>query len=445
MRKYGNPWIDQFSSISNINAIKAKTEIKLTPLIGLKDSCCEEAADRIKDAWEGTFYPTERDCAIMLEVVQSALSHAKRHHPDSKTHLANAYRESIDFEPYIPMMLMGPAGTGKSSLGKALIRLFPEPSSIIVDSGHGPMSLTPIRSVKAQGQNSVAAVVRLLAPDPSAKIKTSHLYDLCARYQYACGTCCILVDELQFFTQSASANTLLTQLLLGISYVKVPFLVIANYSLVHRLMRRNSEEIQRLIGRPVVLLPDGPTTKDWLGVLGEYQRLVPRAFTFTFRENAVALWSLCAGLKRVLVRLLVLAYRLSRKGGRFSVSWTDVEAAYLHIEFSGYRGNVEALILHGVTSSALAEDMRSPFPLPLSEAEKFNAALRSVRERKVADAALDASLSVSERKAVDSVTQMSRLASNENAPSNIKLKKKSPSKRTAESLKEAGERFRKNA
>lgn len=379
----------------------------------------------------------------MLEVVQAAASHAARHHPDHKTHLARSYQEKIDIEPYVPMLLLGPAGTGKSELGKALLRLFPEPSSIELDPRHGPMPLVAIRSVKAQGRNSVASIVKLLAPDSADKAKLADLYELCARYQYICGVCCVLVDELQFFTQSKDANTLLTQLMLGVSYVKVPYLVIANYSLAHRLMRRNSEELQRLIGRPIVLLPDGPETKDWLAVLNEYQRVVPGIFDFSFSECAAALWSLCVGLKRILVRLLVLAYRKVRHSGRFQATWGDVEYAYSSMEFSGYRTDVEILVLHGMASPALREDLRCPFPIAPSDAEKYHAALRASREEKVAAAALRASINVAERKAVDFVRKVLSGPVDGGSGTRSVLPKTKPKKKTAESIKEAGERFRK--
>lgn len=442
MSQSGNPWVDRFASIATIDAIRKKTRLRVKPLHGLETNMVEEAADRIKDAWEATFYPTDRACQILLDVVQSAASHAARHHPDYKTHLARSYQKEIDIEPYVPMLLWGPAGTGKSELGKALLRLFPEASSVKFPAGHGPMPLVAIRVVKAQGKNSVASIIRPLAPDSAAKIKTSDLYELCARYQYICGVSCILVDELQFFTQSSSANTLLTQLLLGLSYVKVPYLVIANYSLGHRLKRRNSEELQRLLGRPIVLLPDGPETSDWLEVVEEYQRVVPGIFEFSFNKLATALWSLCAGLKRILVRLLILAYRKVRQSGRLQASWVDVEKAYSSMEFAVYRADVEILVLHGIASPALREDLRCPFPIDRSDAEKYHAALRASREEKLAEAAFRASINLAEQKAVDFIKEAFGGAMQSGSDTRFKLPKSKPKKKTAESIKDAGERFR---
>jgi energy-coupling factor transporter ATP-binding protein EcfA2 len=440
-----NPWIDRFCTINNVQAIKEKTRLRVQPLLELKSMMSSEAADRIEDAWKGTFYPTERDCQIMLKVVQAAASHSARHHPDHKTHLARSYRETIDIEPYMPMLLLGPAGTGKSELGKALLRLFPEPTSIEIDSSHGNISLAAIRSVKAQGHNGVASIIHQLAPNSTEKVVLARLYEICARYQYICGTSCILVDELQFFTQSKDANALITQLMLGISYIKVPYLVIANYSLAHRLMRRNSEDLQRLVGRPILLLPDGPETHDWLAVLDEYQLVVPGVFNFQFSKHASDLWSFCVGLKRVLVVLLVLAYRQVRDFGRFQVNFSDVEFAYTSLEFSGYKVDVEKILLHGMTSPALKEDLRCPCPIDPSVTERFNEALRAARDSKVAEAALHASINVTERKAVSFIKKiMSGCNSDESIDAPLTQKKPKRAKFDSKTMKEAGERFRKS-
>jgi len=443
MKTVSNPWVDRFNPILDIEAIREKTRLRVAPLSGLNEMPFEEAADRIKDGWERTYYPTDRNCEILLEVVQTSASHAVRNHPDKKTHLTLVYASSIDTEPYVPMMLLGPSGTGKSELGKALLRLFPKPASIKIDPNHGPFPLIAVSSIVARGLNSIVSVLKQLAPDNDEKVSLENLYQLCARHQYKCGTCCILVDELQFFTQSKSANTLVTQLLLGISYVRIPFLVIANYSLAHRLMRRNSEDLQRLIGRPITLLPDGPSTSDWLTVLNEYQLVVPTVFDFRFSDCALELWSMCAGLKRVLVRLLVLAYRLTRQAGRFHVAFNDVTLAYVSSSFSGYRSDVEALVLHGIGSSALRDDLKCPFPLDQSATEKFNLAAKDAREAKVAEAALDASLTVAERNSTKYIVNTLNSSAGEELPHKVTPKQRSKRETLSpERLNEAGERFR---
>jgi hypothetical protein len=114
------------------------------------------------------------------------------------------------------------------------------------------------------------------------------------------------------------------------------------------------------------------------------------------------------------------------------------------MEFATYRSEVEIIILHGMSSPALREDLRCPFPISPTEAEKFQSALRASREERLAQAAFRSSMSVSERRAADFVNATIN-GHIESRPERLsKTPKKNSKKRTAESIKEAGERFRKS-
>jgi hypothetical protein len=127
------------------------------------------------------------------------------------------------------------------------------------------------------------------------------------------------------------------------------------------------------------------------------------------------------------------------------VTFNDVESAYQSIDFFTFKAEVEALILGGVTSSALSDDLRCPLPLEPSNVDKFNLALREARERKVAAAALDASLNSAERKATELIKKISNRTESAGGLSKSPAPRKSKRiERTAASIKEAGERFRKS-
>ncbi len=80
------------------------------------------------------------------------------------------------------------------------------------------------------------------------KVSQARLPVECARWQRLCGICLLGVDELQFMAASDTATTLITQTMLAIAEVRIPWFVTANYSLARKLLSRPSEAIQRLLG-----------------------------------------------------------------------------------------------------------------------------------------------------------------------------------------------------
>jgi hypothetical protein len=247
---------------------------------------------------------------------------------------------------------------------------------------------------------------------------------------------------LQFLTMSGSANTLIAQALLAFSFVRTPFMVVANYSLGHKLKRRPPEDRQRFLGNVKILLPDGPEENDWLEVLDEYEHAVPGVFAFKFRDEAKPLWSLSAGVNRELVSLLVLAYCQARARGATTVSWEDVDRAYVQADFSDSRADIEALIMQGIGSQDLKESLRCPFPIPLSTSQEYDIHLKAVRAAKVANAALEASMSQSERGAKEFVEKLLNSGQPVKGNNGCDASKVKRTPRTVASMREAGEQFR---
>lgn len=446
MTERANPWAQHFLAVNDIDVIRQRTRVRAAPLCDLERDAPRVACERIRKTLQEIFYPTQRSCEIIQEIVQAGLAHAQLYHADSRAHLARAYLEKLDIEPYVPLLLTGLAGTGKTQIRKAVGRLFADESTVKLDAGHGRVPLVPLRSVAVQSRNRLSLLLQPLASPEvvsgAARVKVADLPAACAHWLYLTGTCMVVVDELQFLTQSRSANTLIAQALLAITYVRTPALVVANYRVGHRLKQRPSEELQRLLGNHIVLLPDPPNSADWFGVLREYQRAVPGVFSFDFVKQADSMWALCAGIKRELVALLILAYAYVRRAGRIEVSWQDVESAYTAPEFSTSRRDIEMLIRHGVGSSALREDLRCPFPIPVEQKESFGKSLKDARDARVAAATLDASLTQPERAAKELVERLG--TPSDPAPmTSPRRSGRRKGQRTAASLKEAGERFRK--
>ena len=385
-----NEWIERYACAGDLQAIRERSRRNAIPLQGLESMSIGIACDAILAELREIFVPTASCCRIISEVLQSALSHAESHYPDRKSFLANAYKADLVFDPQVPIFLTGLAGTGKTQLAKAILRLLGPDRDIHVGHGHGNFPLVAASRIAVEGRLTLASVLRRLT-DPSFSGEHGAL---CGRgldqnstkWQYIIGACLIILDELQFLTQSDKANTVIAKTILRMTFVGPPLLVIGNFSLGHRLLTRRHEERQRLLARPCVLLPDPPASPDWEEVLSEFQKALPDVFAFSFVLRRQQLWTYCAGLKRVLVHLLVLAYRRTRVSGRHVVNWLDIESAYCSSTFSVMRRDVESMIGQAIDGTKLSKDLQCPFDIPKAELESYPESLRECRGRALSEA-----------------------------------------------------------
>ncbi len=148
-------------------------------------------------------------------------------------------------------------------------------------------------------------------------------------------------------------------------------------------------------------------------------------YSFNLVNHEEKLWSYCAGLKRVLIKLLVKSYELVRKQGAFLVTELDVEKAYLSLGFSVDRGDVELIISSGSAGPAGRLDLTPPFAIPLTVKEEYERGLKKARATRVMEAAIDASLTLQERKALGSIKEQDSIESRNPLPAKQKVNRSS--------------------
>lgn len=447
--KVGNPWVDRYERLISLEEIRRRARKPGRPVEVLSADPIEVACDRLLQAFKSAFYPTTRCCEIIRDEIERALAHALAAYPDKSTMLQRCYEEHPrkDIDPYVPACWTGLAGTGKTELERGLARVLSEIGTVKLGAEHGLFPMISYIPVSIRGTKSVSRALRpLAAPEianGSTRVAEADIPLECARWLFKTGVCDFGVDELQFMTQSANATTLVTKTLLAFSEIRVPWHFVSNYSWCWRLMRRPQEATQRLLGWPVVLMPDPPQSEDWLNVLAAWEVVAGKYFSFKFPDFALALWIFCAGLKRELVKLLVHSYRICRRRGGLQVEWTDVEMAYASLEYCASRQDIELLIAHAAQGGDLKEDLRCPFfggAIAVSQQQYFNS-LQAARAGKVAVAARDASMNDDERKAAKAIQSRAEPTKVKPLATVTKMPRK---KRTLESLQEAGRLFKKN-
>jgi hypothetical protein len=268
------------------------------------------------------------------------------------------------------------------------------------------------------------------------------LTDRTERRAHRDGISLLTADECQFFTQSANANTAISKALLLLGSLGVPFIFCSNYSLGHKLKDRPQEERQRLLCSPIVLLPDHHESEDWRDYLAECKRVAGDWLDIDVINDAASIHHYSFGLKRLVVRLIVIAYRHMAESGEKKIKLAQIQRAYLSTDYSVNRVDVETLIRISInsTTSAKEKHLLCPFDLPPTVQAALSEQSRKARDALVTKRYVESSMTAEERSASNIAKKKDIDADNAVPP-----KPKSPTRRktvlTQESLRAGFDSF----
>lgn len=440
-----NPWEDQYACIDSPQTIRDRITLRPSPLLDLIEAPTETAVQLLNSGLRASYTPNSAEISFIQMQIGSARAHARLRYVDQKMFARSAFASKFTPEPATPYMLCGQAGVGKSALASAMTRLFEPSKSLQISHFNGSWELLPIQVISVQGAQSLSDILRRFSdhgePEPGKRsAQVSVLLSQCARRLYQSGCCKLAFDEFQFVSLSSSANTLVTKILLGLTFLGVPFFFVCNFSLVHRLLSRNTEEIQRLLSKVVVLEPDLPDSQDWENHLREYQRVAGEALAFDLPTEGTAIWNMTAGLKRNLIMLLTAAYRFSRQNGREKMGLMDLKGAYASPVYAAQRRDIELLIRQAIEGRPSRKDLWSPISNLSSGKPHYRDALRSARDTAVAGATTKAALTANERRAAKQIEKDDILYQVSSAPS-VDKKSRQKGGQSAASLVEAANLF----
>jgi hypothetical protein len=306
----------------------------------------------------------------------------------------------------------------------AFKRIQPQPESLHVDDNH---SLFPLESSWIRQLKDCKSPQRLPALLSGTDVSGKSKLEFARKRAFRDGVAFLGVDEFQFATQSSSANTLVTQMLFSASHIGLPFVFAANFSLVHKLLRRPQEDRQRLLSNPKVLWPDPPTSDDRIKTLELYRTINPDVLTFDAVNDSHAIYLYSAGIKRLERILLVEGYRIAReRGGRNAkVGLKEIEEAYHSVSFTSNRRDVEDITRQSIQNSKISgrDDIWCPFDLPKPAQSNRSTPFAEKRAERVAEAAIQASFTRSEREAYEALSKSERKKEGRV----VKLRAKAPS------------------
>lgn len=404
-----NVWLDRFSRLYSDEEIIRRTRVDPKPLLNHGNLEVELATNLIKAEMENIFIPTKQALAILRKLVGIAHAHSIKWYSNPRQFISGCYQEEDTplTKFHQGVCFTGYAGCGKSEILKALAKLLAEQHTAIADHNHPPFNLKSHLGVTLQTKTTPTELLKALIPGDKQSVGIENKTDLLKRMRrlaYRDAVSILSVDEFQFATQSNEANSLATSLLLTMGLIGIPFVYAANFSLVGRLLKRNQEDIQRLLGSSIVLLPDPPGSDDWMKTLEALKKVAPDVFTFDPKGDMHQIYGYTAGIKRVLVELLALAYGIARRN-KSTVTLFEIAVAYESSDFYPNRRDVEVIMRQNVTGHREKNsndknerfDLWCPIEIPKDAALKFKQFAEEQRMRAVSLEALRAGMSKQER------------------------------------------------
>ena len=352
-----SPWAQRFGEVSD-EALRRRLRVPAERLLGLNLVSPEVAVDRIRTALKCVVSPTEQMLRILRTLLDRARAYCLRSYPDAAAVLRLMYGSKVPAaDDGVVTCVTGLSGAGKSVLLDLFCRLLSE-RPVIDITGHASLELQSWWRLQVLDGATFAQMVTPQFRHPDT-ISPSRVLAHAVTEAAAQGVATILADEFQFITGSA-ANTHLTKLLLRLSQVGPPVVFACNYSMVHALLRRPQQDRDRLLATPIILLPE-PMGVDWIQTVADCLEVAAEFELLQGPVTAALLHRYAFGNKRGLRRLLCLSYLQMRRENETQVSRDHLRRAYLSVEYTSTRHDVEQLIQNALDPQKLPLNLRCPF------------------------------------------------------------------------------------
>lgn len=402
------PRVEQYTLPTQDADLDALIAIPATPvvLLGLDP---EDASKTLETALQAMFLPDKQTRAVLRHMVSIARAHARAHMDTDEKYLAGLYAKDPWGTSRSPAIcLTGPAGVGKTKILSALARALPGGGRRFSVERHANIPLVSAWGMTLAKGDGLNELLRAHVEPPSSDTsqgkdwKIPDLLKAAQRVSWRGASCLNFIDEFQWISAGANSSARASSVLLKLHSIGSILIFSANYSLCHKLKRgRPGEDRDRLLSRPIVVLPLAKRDSDWTAYLSAVVAVASDVLVFNPVSDGDAIHFYTLGHKRKVVDLVVIAVRIAlTRSAKGTVGAGELLAAYRSVEFSMHRDDVEALHRQQLNCKIEREDLVCPFSSTELEGANVvpaNDAIESF-ERRVEEAHLEDAMTPTEAK-----------------------------------------------
>lgn len=389
---------ERFSSSLDPITIRDRITVRPAPVSSLTEHQPLIGAAILMKALSEIFLPNQFSIQLIEEMMGRAKLHFDAIFASEVEYVSRIYTPP-EADVY-PICLTGLAGVGKSRTIAALRKVMPEPVEFYSSHYDGYMTLASHWYASAREKVSgKSLLIDYLFGKSKPPSGSQEKFLLEARRQANRDAVpLVLLDETQFFNMGVGTAKI-TDIILTMAAVGPPSLYVSNYSLVHRLLGRNSEDKQRLLSQPRIMLPDPPGSKDWADYVEECVRISNGCIRPGTGDFAGDLYRYTFGIKRLAVQLLSQAYIECRNDGRNWIVQADLAHAYRSAAYTSNAKDVEDLHtdLLGSGQSSIRLDLKCPFDLPAAYKSNVVKFAKDERHQRMIAKVFDSALTKAER------------------------------------------------
>lgn len=396
----------RFDGYMDIDSIRKRVVIRPEPLADLELLPPQLGAELLAERLKSMYLPNEFSLHFIKEMIGLAYLHNLKLFSSEAGYAAGVFNPpEVEVSP---ICLTGLAGVGKSQTIAALRRAMPAPLELTADMFDGKVELASHWYASARGKASGKQLLLDFVHGSDHEGRGGNLAKLlvlCRRRANRDGVCMVVLEETQHINTGSGASKV-TDILLTMAAIGMPMIFVSNYSLVHKLLGRNSEDKQRLLSEPRIMLPEQPQSLDWSDYVDECIRLTGGRVKAGKIEFASELYRFTFGIKRLAVQLLKLAYLECRAVGRKQIELDDLLQAYRSSAYTSSAREVEELNLQVIKygSSKAHKDLQCPFDLPTDFKTNVVSFSRADRDKRVQAKVFESSATQAERAVLKRIT-----------------------------------------